>query len=61
MYIYIYILENNIYCIKTFMSNGLSVIMVNVYPIPDFRSGQTYVFVSITGMVLSSCYGVMIL
>ena len=28
--------------------------------IPDFRLGQTYVFVSITGMVLSSCYGVMI-
>ena len=47
IYIYIYILENNIYCIKTFMSNGLSVIMVNVYATQFQISGRvkpTYLF-----------------
>ena len=29
--------------------------------IPDFRLGQTYVFVSITEIALGSCYEVMIL
>jgi hypothetical protein len=36
--------------------NGQRVLLI-----PDFRLGQTYVFVSITEMGLGSWYGVMIL